>query len=82
MKKPRSQKRRIHDACIQSVSLNGPQADPVQLIVSPAGKPEKSVTFNLSWWQVRDLIHDLRKVAAENERQLVGRIQTIQNSVL
>lgn len=81
MSKPRSQKRRIPDAYIASVTLDGTEVEPVKVVVQPCGKPEKAVSFNLGWWQVRELVQQLRNVSVEAETQLQKRIEVIRRAV-
>ena len=81
MSKPRSQKRRIPDAYIASVTLDGTETEPVKVVVQPCGKPEKAVSFNLGWWQVRELVQQFRNVSVEAETKLQKRIEVIRRAV-
>lgn len=68
--KKKATKRRVRDAATPYVRIAGGYLrGKVEFAVSPIGKAD-TTSFILSWWQIRDMLRDLRAINEHAAKQL------------
>lgn len=71
MKRKKSQRRVVRDCGTPIVSRGGSYYNPrLKIEVSPVGDSTRAVTFEISWWQFRDMLSSARAVASQCADQM------------
>ncbi|MBS0328249.1 MAG: hypothetical protein JSR30_00220 [Proteobacteria bacterium] len=78
----KSRRRRINDAATPTAYLSGSEYNPkLAICVHPFGEPNKAVTFELDWWQWRNLAKDVKGRASVASEKLTERARQIQSFI-